>query len=48
MNPIAEKYMFVFLSRSITIFLVTSPDFGAFGSEPSVGTSLGEEMAGEY
>lgn len=39
--------MFVFRSRSMVIVFVTSPDFGAFGAEPSEGISAGVEIAGE-
>lgn len=48
MKPMAEKYMFTLLSRSMTARFVTSPDLGASGSEPSPGTSAGDAMAGEY
>jgi hypothetical protein len=47
MKPMAEKYMFFFLSRSIVIAFTTSPDFGASGEEPSEGMSAGVEIAGE-
>jgi hypothetical protein len=43
----AEKYMFLFLSRSIVITFTTSPDFGASGAEPSAGISAGVEIGGE-
>lgn len=47
MNPIAEKYMFFFRSRSMVIDFTTSLAFGAFGAEPSDGMSAGILIAGE-
>lgn len=44
MKPMAEKYMFVFLSLSTMFFLATSETAGADGREPSVG--IGDENDG--
>ena len=47
MNPTAEKYMFVSLSRATMLALVTSPGSGELGRDPSVGVMSDSEIAGD-
>lgn len=46
MKPTASKYMFVFLSLSTILALVTPPGSGAFGKEPSSGRTSDSDTEG--
>jgi hypothetical protein len=48
MNPMAEKYKFVFLSRSTILVLMIPSGSGASGKEPSSGVESDSLIAGEY